>query len=51
MFRICLIGCGGMANSGHGPSAELYAKRYSDTELSACCDINPVKAEDFMLRL
>lgn len=39
MFKICLIGCGNMAYSGHGPSCRLYAERYPDTELTACCDL------------
>jgi len=38
MFRICLIGCGNMAKSGHAPSLRLYASRHPDVELSACCD-------------
>jgi len=38
MFRICLIGCGNMAKSGHAPSMRLYASRHPDVELSACCD-------------
>ena len=45
MFKICTIGCGGMSTSGHGPSVKLYAETHPDTELSACCDIRPDKAE------
>ncbi len=47
MFKICLIGCGNMAYSGHGPSCRSYAERYPDTELSACCDIRPERTELF----
>jgi len=47
MFKICTIGCGGMSTSGHGPSAKLYAERYPDTELSACCDLDAEKAESY----
>ncbi len=47
MFKICLIGCGSMAHSGHGPSCRTYAERYPDTELSACCDLRAERTEMF----
>lgn len=47
MFKICLIGCGQMAESGHGPSVRKYAEIYPDTELTACCDVNFQKAKQF----
>ena len=47
MFKICLIGCGNMAHSGHGPACKTYAERYADTELSACCDLRPERTEMF----
>ena len=39
-FKICLIGCGFMTNSGHGPSCKKYAETHEDVRLTACCDIN-----------
>lgn len=47
MFKICVIGCGGMANAGHGPSFKKYYEDYSDVCLSACCDIDEEKAYEF----
>jgi len=47
MFNICLIGCGGMSNYGHGPACVKYAASHSDVELSACCDIIEEKAVQF----
>lgn len=36
-FRICTIGCGGMATAYHGPSYVKYRALHPDTELVACC--------------
>lgn len=46
-FKICLIGCGGMTKSGHGPSVRKYAneKGNENVMLAACCDINPEAAK------
>lgn len=49
-FRICTIGCGGMATLGHGPSYARYAAEHPDTELAACCDLDPEKAAAFRER-
>lgn len=46
-FRICTIGCGNMATAAHGPSYAKYAAEHPDTELAACCDLDPVKVEAF----
>lgn len=46
MFRICLIGCGFMTRTGHGPACRQYAQTHSDTVLSACCDINLAAAQE-----
>ena len=46
-FKICCIGCGDMATVGHGPSFKKYAQENPDVTLSACCDLDPVKAETF----
>ena len=47
MFKICVIGCGAMAKSGHGPAFRKYAAEHPDTELTACCDIKPEAAAAF----
>lgn len=44
-FKICTIGCGGMASSGHGPSFRKYAQEREDVILAACCDLDAGKAE------
>lgn len=44
-FKICAVGCGGMANGGHGPSFRKYAQEREDTVLAACCDLDAGKAE------
>ena len=46
-FKICTVGCGGMANGGHGPSFQKYAQERDDTVLAACCDLDAVKAEAY----
>jgi len=47
MFRICMIGCGGMAKTGHAPSVKKYAAETPDTVLAACCDVELCKATFF----
>lgn len=46
-FKICIIGCGGMAKGGHGPSYIKYQQKYPDTILAGCCDLNEEAAQDF----
>jgi myo-inositol 2-dehydrogenase/D-chiro-inositol 1-dehydrogenase len=46
-FRICTIGCGGIATGRHGPSYAAYAAARPDTELVACCDLIRDRAERF----
>ena len=47
MFKICSIGCGGMAFEAHGQSFRKYAELHPGVELAACCDINVQKAAEF----
>jgi myo-inositol 2-dehydrogenase/D-chiro-inositol 1-dehydrogenase len=49
-FKICVIGCGALANSHHGPAYVKYARDHAGTELIACCDLSAQKAEDFSRR-
>jgi myo-inositol 2-dehydrogenase / D-chiro-inositol 1-dehydrogenase len=47
MFKICTIGCGNMAKTGHGPSYKKYAMLNPDISLEACCDLDEKKASFF----
>ena len=47
MFKICVIGCGNMSTSGHGPSFKKYYEDYSDVCLAGCCDLDINKAEHY----
>ena len=47
MFKICVIGCGGMSRGGHGPSFKKYKEDYSDVCLAACCDLEEEKAKKY----
>ena len=33
-FRICVIGCGSLSTSAHGPSCRRYADFHPDVELA-----------------
>jgi len=48
--RLATVGCGEHATSSHGPSLSLYAARHPETELLACCDLDPGKAERYRAR-
>ena len=50
MTRLATIGCGEHATGTHGPSLALYAERHPGTELVACCDLDPGKAERYRAR-
>ena len=45
MFKICVVGCGGMSFGGHGPSFKKYFEDYKDVCLAGCCDINEEAAK------
>jgi predicted dehydrogenase len=47
MFKICSIGCGWVANFGHGPAYQKYVKSESDIQLTACCDVDEDKSAQF----
>ena len=46
-FKICLIGCGGIAEQGHGPMLQKYASLRGWVELAACCDLSAERARAF----
>jgi predicted dehydrogenase len=47
MFKICVVGCGGIANQMHGHAYKKYASLHADTLLACCCDIDEEKAAKF----
>lgn len=47
MFKICVIGCGGMSFTGHGPAFKKYFEDYDGVALAACCDINEEAAKQY----
>jgi myo-inositol 2-dehydrogenase/D-chiro-inositol 1-dehydrogenase len=47
-LRICMVGCGSMSTSVHGPSYHEYASLHPDAILAACCDLDANKAEKYM---
>ena len=47
MFKLCVIGCGAMSTTGHGPAFAKYKKDYPDVVLAACCDLDPKKAQSY----
>ena len=49
-FRICVIGCGGIATGYHGPSYQRYAATHPQLVLAACCDVDAEKAAAFGAR-
>ncbi|MFF2091265.1 Gfo/Idh/MocA family protein [Paenibacillus sp. NPDC058174] len=46
-FKLCVVGCGGIAWRGHGPAYRRYAAEHPDTELAACVDLDREKASAF----
>ena len=49
-MRLATVGCGEHATGSHGPSLALYAARHPGTDLVACCDLDPGKAERYRVR-
>ncbi len=47
LFKICTIGCGWVANFGHGPAYQKYAAENPEVELTACCDVDEKRAVRF----
>jgi myo-inositol 2-dehydrogenase / D-chiro-inositol 1-dehydrogenase len=46
-MKICVIGCGWIASSNHGPSLAYYAAQHPDVDLAACCDVQIERAVRF----
>jgi myo-inositol 2-dehydrogenase/D-chiro-inositol 1-dehydrogenase len=49
-FKVCIVGCGNIANSVHGPSYKKYAETHEGISLAACCDIDDEKSRAFQNR-
>ena len=47
MFKICIIGCGEIAQSFHGPAIKKYCDENGDSIMQACCDCDMQKAAAF----
>lgn len=47
LFKITVIGCGWVSQACHGPAYRLYARRRAPVELTACCDSDTARAQDF----
>jgi len=47
MFKICMVGCGAIARSSHGPSVRRYVEQHPGTTFAACCDIDEERAMAF----
>jgi predicted dehydrogenase len=46
-FKVCVIGCGYIADAMHGPAYVKYRDENKDIKFTGCCDIDEVKAENF----
>ncbi len=43
-MKICIIGCGNMANSTHLPSIQRYNRLHGGIDIAACADLSPDNA-------
>jgi len=46
-FKICVVGCGHIANAMHGHAYVKYAGENPDAVFAGCCDIDPERAKAF----
>ena len=49
-FKICVIGCGNMSYSIHGPAIKRYEDLNEDVRFTACCDLDEGRALAFKER-
>lgn len=49
-FKLCVVGCGGIANAMHGPAYLKYAAQNREAVFTGCCDVDAAKAEVFKAR-
>lgn len=49
-MKICVIGCGWVAMSNHGPALVRYAAEYDDVQLAGCCDVDLNQAQVFQTK-
>jgi len=46
-FKICVVGCGGIAQLAHGYAYRKYADLHDSVALAACCDLDEKRADSF----
>ena len=46
-MKICLVGCGYLADCAHGPSLSKYVGVHHDAVLAGCCDNDFSKAQEY----
>jgi len=46
-LKVCVIGCGSIANAMHGPAYLKYKAENKEAVMAGCCDLDAVKAGDF----
>ena len=46
-FKICVVGCGNVSNTQHGPAITRYVNLHENTLFAACCDIDIDRARDY----
>ncbi len=44
MFKLCVVGCGGIAKVAHLPAIQKYMSLHPDTKLVACADVDETRA-------
>ena len=49
-FKIAVVGCGWVSMDCHGPAYRRYADQHAGIELTACCDRDPARADEFRER-
>jgi len=46
-FKICVVGCGHLSNTQHGPAILKYIEQNEGVVFAACCDIDEQKAREY----
>jgi len=50
-FKICVVGCGWVTETQHGPAYKLYESLYENTYVAACCDVVEERAKKIATQL
>jgi len=46
-FKICVIGCGNISETQHGPSIKRYEQLHEGVLFAACCDVDEKRARGY----